>query len=232
MNVIAIRHVAFEDLGLLEPLLQHLGCEITYVDAWALDRQRAENADLAVFLGGPISVNDTGNYPFLSDEIAVAKTRVACAKPTLGICLGAQILACAIGGSVRPGSAKEIGWAPIDLTLSGQDSVLGPLGNVPVLHWHGEICQLPPETTSLAHTPACAAQAFIPGQNALALQFHIEAGADGIESWLVGHTEEIAQTPGITVARLRAETRQYGPTLKAAANDVFRRWFAEIGFVQ
>lgn len=232
MNVTAIRHVAFEDLGLIAPLLKDLGLETTYANAWELDKQAAEMADLVVFLGGPISVNDEVNYPFLLDEIELAKTRLAAARPTLGICLGAQILARAIGGSVYPGPAKEIGWAPIALTDTGQASVLAPLRDVPVLHWHGEVCELPPKVDSLAHTPACAAQAFIPGPNALALQFHIEAGADGIEPWLIGHTGEIAQSPGVTVARLRADTNRHGSALRTAAVEVFQRWFAEIGFSQ
>ena len=146
--------------------------------------------------------------------------------------IGAQILARAIGGSVHPGPAKEIGWAPISLTDAGQASVLTPLRDIPVLHWHGEVCELPQGVDSLAHTPACATQAFIPGPNALALQFHIEAGADGIEPWLVGHTGEIAQTPGVTVAGLRTDTLKHGSALRAAATEVFQRWFAAIGFSQ
>lgn len=232
MNMTAIRHVAFEDLGLLEVLLEDLGFEITYVNAWELDRQAGETADLVVFLGGPISVNDEADYPFLTEEVELAKTRLAAAKPTLGICLGAQILARAIGGNVHPGSTKEIGWEPISLTGAGQASVLAPLRHIPVLHWHGEVCELPQGVDSLAHTPACTTQAFIPGPNALALQFHIEAGADGIEPWLIGHTGEIAQTPGVTVADLRADTRQLGTALRTAAVEVFQRWFAEIGFRQ
>ncbi len=232
MNASAIRHVTFEDLGLLEPLLKDFGFEITYVNAWELDRQAAEMAELVVFLGGPISVNDGADYPFLTEEVELAKARLAAAKPTLGICLGAQILARAIGGSVHPGSTKEIGWEPISLTDAGQASVLAPLRHIPVLHWHGEMCKLPQGIDSLAHTPGCATQAFIPGSNALALQFHIEAGADGIEPWLVGHTGEIAQTPGVTVADLRADTRRHGTELRTAAVEVFQRWFADIGFHQ
>ena len=232
MNATAIRHVAFENLGLLEPLLKEFGFEIIYVNAWELDRQAAEMAELVVLLGGPIGVNDGADYPFLTEEVELAKTRFAAAKPTLGICLGAQILARAIGGSVHPGPAKEIGWAPISLTDAGQASVLTPLRDIPVLHWHGEVCELPQGVDSLAHTPACATQAFIPGPNALALQFHIEAGADGIEPWLVGHTGEIAQTPGVTVAGLRTDTLKHGSALRAAATEVFQRWFAAIGFSQ
>lgn len=229
MKTIAIRHVAFEDLGLIEPLLKEQGCEISYIDAWQLERAAVVDADLVVFLGGPISVNDETDYPFLTEEIELAKTRLAAERPTLGICLGAQILARAIDGRVHPGPEKEIGWAPVKLTDPGRASVLAPLRDVPVLHWHGEVCELPPGVDSLATTGACATQAFLPGPNALALQFHIEAGADGIEPWLVGHTGEISATAGVTVAGLRADTRRYGSALETAAGDVFRRWFSEVG---
>ncbi|ODB89255.1 hypothetical protein A3194_07480 [Candidatus Thiodiazotropha endoloripes] len=229
-SVCAIRHVAFEDLGLLEPLLEKSGFEINYVNAWELDRKTAEMADLVVFLGGPISVMDEVDYPFLTDEIAIAKTRLVTAKPTLGICLGAQILARAIGASVRPGPVKEIGWAPVNLSDAGQASVLTELGDTPVLHWHGEVCELPADVESLAYTPDCTVQAFIPGPNSLALQFHIEAGAYGIEPWLIGHTGEIAQTPGVTIAKLRSDTHQSSASLRSAATNAFQRWLAEVGF--
>lgn len=228
MNVVAVRHVAFEDLGLLEPLMRNLGAEISYIDAWRMQPPLVERADLAVFLGGPISVNDSDDYPFLLDEIDTAKGRIAAGKPTLGICLGAQIITRAIGGQVRPGARKEIGWAPIELTEAGTSSALAALDSVPVLHWHGEVCEPPPGTICLAATRACAMQAFLAGPHALALQFHIEAGARGIEPWLIGHTMEIAMTPGVTVAGLRDDTERYGAALNHAAVSVFEHWLSSI----
>ena len=227
-QTIAIRHVAFEDLGLIDPILRSRGYDIVYQDAWNLDRQRVEGADLVVFLGGPISVNDTEEYPFLAQEFAIAKSRIDAKRPTLGICLGAQIIARATGGAVRPGPEKEIGWRPVSLTASGRASILAPLQNVAVLHWHGEVCELPPGTESLAHTPACENQAFMPSPTCLALQFHVEAGADGIEPWLVGHTMEISATAGVTVAGLRADTARLGPVLRQSADAVIHRWLSQV----
>ena len=226
MRVVAIRHVAFEDLGLLAPLLQQHGATIDYVDAWNLDQHQVEQADLVIFLGGPISVNDEQDYPFLRDEIALARRRIAENRPILGICLGAQIMTRAMGGVVRPGSQKEIGWAPIELTDAGQASVLAPLDGVPVLHWHGEVCEPPPGIASLARTPACAVQAFSVGTHALALQFHLEAGPGGIEAWLVGHTVEISSTPGVSINGLRADTARYSAELAPVAAAVFANWLS------
>lgn len=227
-TAVAVRHVCFEDLGLLEPLLRARGFDITYTDAWDLNLRDFGDPDLMVFLGGPISVNAVEDYPFLAEEIALAKLRIAADTPTLGICLGAQIMTLAIGGLVRTGPEKEIGWAPVALTQAGRASVLAPLENVSVLHWHGEVCELPADTPSLAKTQACATQAFMPSPKTLALQFHLEAGSAGIEPWLVGHTAEIDATQGATVKDLRADTARHGANLQEAATAVFDCWFSDI----
>lgn len=227
-KAVAVRHVSFEDLGLLEPLLREHGFDITYIDAWDIESRDIGNPDLLVFLGGPISVNATEDYPFIDKEIALARARIGNDAPTLGICLGAQIMNRAIGGTVRPGTDKEIGWAPITLTAAGHTSVLAPLHDVPVLHWHGDVCEPPSGIDSLATTPACATQAFAPSPNTLALQFHIEAGSDGIEPWLIGHTAEIASVPGLAIQHLREQTARYGSLLHSRAAKVFQHWMSAI----
>lgn len=223
-KAVAIRHVGFEDLGLLEPLLRERGFDITCIDAWMLDAFDVGEPDLLVFLGGPISVNAVDEYPFLHKEVALARSRIADDAATLGICLGAQVVTRAIGGTVSPGAEKEIGWAPIRLTPAGATSILAPLRDTPVLHWHGDVCDLPPGIDCLATTPACPTQAFAPAPKTLALQFHIEAGSDGIESWLIGHTAEIASAPGVTVQGLRQQTGRYGHGLRHKAAEAFRQW--------
>lgn len=121
--------------------------------------------------------------------------------------------------------------APVTRWLSrghGSISILAPLEDIAVLHWHGEVCEPPPGTESLAHTPACVNQAFIPGPACLALQFHIEGGADGIEPWLVGYTGEISATSGVTVAGLRADRVRLGPALRQSAEAVMHPWLSEV----
>ena len=142
---LAVRHVAFEDLGLLGPLVAARGYDVRYHDA-GIDRFDGETLiapDLVVVLGGPIGVYEAETYPFITDEIAAIAARLAANKPILGICLGAQMMAAALGARVEPGPVKEIGWAPLTLTAVGQVSVLAPLGTSPVLHWHGDNCDLP-----------------------------------------------------------------------------------------
>jgi GMP synthase (glutamine-hydrolysing) len=230
-TAVAIRHVAFEDLGLLAPLLARHGFATSYLDATTNgDAWRAaRDADLLVVLGGPIGVADTDAYPFIQAELELIGDRLAHDRPTLGVCLGAQLLAVACGGSVRPGEAAEIGYAPVTLTDAARGSVLEPIEGVPVLHWHGDVISTPPELPSLAATPLCANQAFARGTNTLALQFHLEAESLSLERWLVGHSYELA-VRGISVAGLRADAAAYGPQLATRAREVFEAWLSGLTF--
>jgi GMP synthase (glutamine-hydrolysing) len=230
-TAVAIRHVEFEDLGLLAPLLMRHGFATSYLDAatngdaWP----RARDADLLVVLGGPIGVADTDAYPFLRAELDVIEERLACDRPTLGICLGAQLLAVACGGSVRAGSAAEIGYAPVTLTDAARGSVLEPLEGIPVLHWHGDVISTPPELPPHASTPLCENQAFARGTNVLGLQFHLETENVSLERWLVGHGYELA-TRGISIASLREDAATYGGQLASRAQQVFEAWLSGLTF--
>lgn len=121
MRCVAIRHLAFEDLGLFEPVLKQRGYEVNYVQAGmdVLSKQDWEAADLVVVLGGPIGVGDIDDYPWLDDEVAGIRRRLARQRPLLGLCLGAQLIAFALGARVAPLPTKEIAWAPVSLTAAG-----------------------------------------------------------------------------------------------------------------
>jgi GMP synthase (glutamine-hydrolysing) len=222
---VAIRHVAFEDLGLLEPLLVSRGHEIRYLDAGVDDVTGSEtaDADLLVVLGGPIGVNDEAAYPFLADELGVIRRRLELGRPMLGICLGAQLIAHAAGASVRSTGRTEIGFSPLSLTAEGESSVLAPLGSTPVLHWHGDEFLIPSGAASLAGTPGFPNQAFALGDSVLGLQFHLEADHRTIERWLIGHAHGLA-TAGIDPATIRADAATHGPALASAAGRVFETW--------
>ena len=227
-SVLAIQHVAFEDLGLIEPILKERNWTIRYMDA-ATDDLRAVDPlqdDLLIILGGPIGVYEEADYPFLKDDIALVEARLKSDRPTMGICLGAQIMARALGANVYPGPAKEIGWAPLMLTDDGKQSSLRFLdaNETPVLHWHGDTFDLPDGATLLASTELVPHQAFSWGESALGVQFHPEVTARGLERWFIGHTAEIAATPGVDVPQLRADTEKHGEALERQGRQWFGSW--------
>jgi GMP synthase (glutamine-hydrolysing) len=222
---LAVRHVAFEDLGLLGQLLSARGYEVRYHDAGIdrIDNDTLIAPDLVVVLGGPIGVYEADAYPFISAEIAGIAARLASNKPILGICLGAQMMAAALGARVAPGPVKEIGWAPLTLTAAGEASVLAPLGTSPVLHWHGDNCDLPAGCERLAATPHCPVQAFSRTPSQLALQFHLETEPARFEAWLVGHTVELGKA-GINPREIRRQVHTLGPTTRELGGKVLAAW--------
>jgi GMP synthase (glutamine-hydrolysing) len=222
-SLLAIRHVAFEDLGAFETPLKDAGFALHYADMGVDAVAGFGDPDLLVVLGGPIGAYEDDVYPWLKDEIAFIGARLAANKPTLGICLGAQLMARALGARVYPGPAKEIGWKPLTLTKEGE-SLLAPFAGLPVLHWHGDTFDLPKAAENLAGTGICKHQAFRYGRHGLAFQFHPEAQEHGFERWLIGHAGEIAATPNVSVAGLRADTAKFASASLDAGRAVLRNW--------
>jgi GMP synthase (glutamine-hydrolysing) len=222
----AIRHVHFEDLAAFESVLTSSGYHIRYYDVGTSDLRSAELADcdLLVVLGAPIGAYEDENYPFLADEIAIIQKRVNFARPALGICLGAQLFARALGSQVYPAKAKEIGWAPFTLTPAGKRSPVRFLEGVPVLHWHGDTFDLPEGAELLASTPICENQAFSYGKSLLAFQFHPEASAKHFERWLIGHALEISTVKGLSVSKLRSDTARFAPESAPLGQQCLREW--------
>lgn len=227
-----IRHLAFEDLGGFADVLIRRGFEIHYHEAGVDDLTGIDplDSDLLVVLGGPISSNDVQDYPFLETEIELLRQRIHADRPTLGICLGAQLIARALGARVYPGAVKEIGWSPLQLTPAAQAMSMRCLGenNLPVLHWHGETFDLPDGAVHLAASDKYQNQAFEYGRT-LALQFHPEVTATGLEQWFIGHTGEIRQTEGISVRQLRADTVKHAEDLQRQGALFFDHWLQSVG---
>jgi len=225
-TAIAIRHVAFEDLGSFEAILSASGYRVCYRDVGKgeLSEDEFVQTDLLIILGGPIGCYETDTYPFLKDEIELLTMRVRRNSPTIGICLGAQLIAAALGASVYRGPVKEIGWAPILITDEGMNSALKHLGHQKlVLHWHGDTFDLPSGARLLASTKHITNQAYAIGHNILGLQFHAEARVAGHEQWLIGHAVELA-TGHRDVTKLRDDMRRNGADLERRARMMFSDW--------
>lgn len=230
-TALILQHVAFEDAGTLGEVLVEAGFTLETQDSATADFStlRADSCDFLVILGGPIGVYEREIYPFLDAEMELIRRRVELGLPLIGICLGAQLMAAALGGRVYPGAnGKEIGWHPIQSASDAAElaELLEP--GVSLLHWHGDTFDLPPGAKLLASTDKYPHQAFTVGRAALGLQFHPEVTALGLERWFVGHACELAHA-GLSVPALRAATRNEAPRLQNAARRFWRRWIAKSG---
>ena len=230
-DILALRHVPFEDLGLLAPVLADRGHSVRYVEVPTANLGAIDPVacGLLVVLGGPIGVYERAEYPFLDDETDLLKRRLDAERPTLGICLGSQLMASALGARVYSSGVKEIGWSALTLSPAGAESCLRHLEDTAVLHWHGDTFDLPTGAVHLASTAVCRNQAFRIGTHALGLQFHAEAAGPALESWFVGHACEIAATPGVDVAGLRAATALHSESLATRGAACFGDWLAAQG---
>lgn len=224
-TAIVLRHVMFEDLGHFAAPLEERGYKLDYLQAGIDDLSEAGKADLLAVLGGPIAVYEQDRYPFLAEEIRLLRTRLSQARPTLGICLGAQLLAGAMGARVYPGGIKEIGWMPLALTEAGQASTLAALdgSHTSMFHWHGDTFDLPQGATLLASTQGCRNQVFSVGRHTLAFQCHPEFDAERLEQWLIGHACELAAARA-DLDLLRRESQRHGPKLAVQGKRAFSAW--------
>jgi GMP synthase (glutamine-hydrolysing) len=183
--------------------------------------------DLLVLMGGPMGVYECATHGWMADEIERVARRITLGRRTLGVCLGAQIVAAAMGARVHAGPVQEIGFAPVSLTAGGMTSPLRHLASVPVLHWHGDTFDLPEDAELLASTPAYSHQAFRRGLSLLALQFHAEMGEEsGFEAWLECSGADMPDA-GISAAALREEYTRLGHAAVAAGRRMIAEWLGE-----
>jgi GMP synthase (glutamine-hydrolysing) len=193
-----LQHVPFEGLGSIEGWAEDRGHTVHVTRLWAGDPLPSPGAfDWLIVMGGPMSVHDEGAHPWLAREKRFLRASLDAGTRVLGICLGAQLLAEALGARVRPARAREIGWFPVTLTPEARG--LGALAGLPerweVFHWHGEAFDLPRGGARLASSDACENQAFAYGSYALAFQFHPEATRRSVEELIRHSGHEITDGP-------------------------------------
>jgi GMP synthase-like glutamine amidotransferase len=227
--IVALRHVPHEGLGLLEEILSERGLVYRVLD---LPKQgpRFTTDQLAglIVLGGPMNVDEIDRYPFLADEVHWIRQALAARLPVLGICLGAQLLAKALGARVFPNPIKEIGWYPIDWTAGAADDALfaGCAASPVVFQWHGDTFGLPSGATLLATSALCRQQAFRFGSSAYGLQFHIEVTAPIIAGWLdePRNCGELAGLHYIDPGAILQATPTHLPNMTDLGRTALGRW--------
>ena len=182
-----LQHVPFEGLGSIAPWLKATGYEVTCTRFFeSADLPDVDAIDLLVIMGGPMSVNDEDTWPWLISEKRFVREFIDSGKPVLGICLGAQLIASALGARVFANPAKEIGWFPVHSVDAGDSALFRFPDAETVFHWHGETFDLPPAAIRLAKSEACENQAFQIGRSVIGLQFHLETTQESATQ-LVAH---------------------------------------------
>ncbi|MFB3777426.1 MAG: type 1 glutamine amidotransferase [Bryobacteraceae bacterium] len=222
MHVLVFRHVPFEHLGLIAPALESRDISFEYVDLF-LDPAAAIREEAAagfIFMGGPMSAND--DFPYIRREIDLIERAAAAGKPMLGICLGAQLIAKALGAGVYRNPVKEIGWYPIrwSQAASADPLLAGLSGADTVFHWHGETFDLPRGSELLASSERCRNQAFRWGGGAHGFQFHLEVTPEMIADWVrqdlnSGDVRELDSLP---------DPQENAARLRELSSMVFGRW--------
>ncbi|MET0372554.1 MAG: glutamine amidotransferase [Sphingobium sp.] len=227
-QALIVRHVPREGAaGYLQPI-EAAGYTIERIDVAdpAFAAIDLREPDLLIMMGGPMGVYEHDIHPWIPTQIEKLSARLAADRPTMGVCLGSQMIAAALGAPVYPGGRMELGFAPVALSEAGAASALRHLADVPVLHWHSDTFDLPPGVELLASTDAYAHQAFRRGRNLLALQFHAEMGEDPrFEEWLTHFWADldVARQCGIA---LRQDHDNYGPAAVAAGRSMIGEWLA------
>lgn len=203
MRVHGLQHVDFEGLGHIQQWIMDRGHSLTMTRFYAGESLPAlGDFDRLVIMGGPMNIYEDDQYPWLADERAFIREALAAGKSAVGVCLGAQLLADALGSKVYKGHFQEIGWLPIQVTPEGRTNPLWQgLDPEPiVLHWHGDTFDVPAGTVHLAKSEGCNSQAFLYENRVLGLQFHMESTPATVQSILANCGHEIVKGPYVQSA--------------------------------
>jgi GMP synthase (glutamine-hydrolysing) len=205
--------------------LRDHGYVIRYVDVAEVELASIDpaEADLLIVLGGQMGVYEQAAHPFILTELAHIRARLTAERAILGVCLGAQLMAGALGARVYPGTMTDVGYREIEPTDAGLASPIRHVATIPMLEWHGDTFDLPAGATRLASSSAYANEAFAIGDFALAVQFHPEATEEMHEQWLDRDSDEVA-TLGLDPGQLRQQNGEYSPAMQDASCAMLSEW--------
>lgn len=226
-TICSIHHIHCEMLGTVADVLKQEGIAIDYVRTFQgqpVPRDLSGHDGLIV-MGGPMGVYEQNQHAHLRDEIRLIQHALREEKPILGVCLGSQLLAAALGAPVTKGQQKEIGWLPVTLTdAAAQDSIWSEAPRrFTAMVWHGDIFELPRGAVTLASTELTEQQAFRYGKNAYGILFHMEVTEKMVGDWVAEFAKELrdAQIDGRPII---AHASKHLPALQKIGDAVFRGW--------
>jgi GMP synthase (glutamine-hydrolysing) len=228
-HVSIIQHHPVEDLGIIAEILHQAGIAPQYIRSFegqSVPKEIGDGAGL-IIMGGPQSAYQQDRFPWLRDEMRLIEDALNRGRPILGICLGSQLLAAALGAKVYHGKQKEIGWHRITFTdFAGKDILFaGEPSSLTAFHWHGDVFDLPRGATLLASSALIAHQAYRYGQNAYGLLFHMEVTLPQVLAMVETFADEL-QSAGINGTAIKLNAHSHLPALQKIGRGVFARWVA------
>ena len=230
---LVFRHVEHEHIGTLAQVLADAGIAHRYVDVFRGETvpESLANPHGVIVMGGPMGVYEADRYPFLRDEQRFIRQAAEAGLPVLGICLGAQLIAAALGARVYPGPQREIGWHPVEVTSPQDDFTAGLPSRFTAFHWHGDTFDLPPGATRLFRSDLYENQGFRWGRNVLAIQFHLEITSAMVDEWLAdgGCQRELAEAPDVHPEIIRQQTIQCAGELEKQGKNLFGMFLKKAG---
>lgn len=224
-SALVIQHDPTIHLGNLEPVLRSRGYEITVVDSRTTDVSALDAAepDVLIVLGGHEAAYELEKFPYLRNDLRLIRSRIDAELPLLGVCLGAQLMAGAMGARNYRGERPDYGYRVLTLTDAGESSPLRHARGVPMLEWHGDHFELPEGARLLASSAAYPNEAFAIGDFGLGVQFHPEVTDEMHDVW-TAHTQSELTSEGITVEQWRALRDEHNAPMQAVSVAMFTEW--------
>jgi len=222
-----LQHVPFEGPGRLGPSLRSRGYDVRVLPVFeSSEWPELRTADLVVVMGGPMSVDDEASHPWLEPEKRAVREAIDSGVPTLGVCLGSQIIASCLGAAVRPHHEREVGWYPVHAV---RDESLAKALAEPsrVLHWHGDRWELPTGARLLVASEGCDHQAFAIDDHVLGVQYHLEMEPDGVKELIHHCPEDLAPGPWVDTVDQLLDTRSCFDAAHKALEAVLEDWIPE-----
>lgn len=228
-TALVLQHDPTIHLGNIGPVLRDHGYDVRVVDATAEDVTALDHreADLVVVLGGEMGAYETEEFPFLTAEQELLRERISEELPTLGVCLGAQLMAGALGERVYKGETMQIGYRTVEPTAAGVDSPIRHFDGVPVVEWHGDTFELPESATLLASSSDYSNEAFAIGRHTLAVQFHPEVTPEMHEQWVSDGYNELDRH-ALDAEALRADSERHSAAMQEASRRAFSEWLSQL----
>lgn len=211
----------------MEGWLTEQGHDLFCTRLWAGDvLPPADSLAALIVMGGPMGIYDHDEYPWLLAEKSFLTEVVAQETPTLGICLGAQLLADVLGAEVTANWEKEIGWFPVQTTTDMPESLASVFPReMNVFHWHGDTFTLPDDAVRIFESVACENQAFLYKEHTLGLQFHLETTRDSAATLIDNCRDELVRSPWIMPEKEMLNRTDDFHTINACMHQLLQEFF-------